>query len=128
MVAGVILVGVAIGVTSSIQRTALARYKEIGTALAGESIEVFHKERARLGWVNFEATYGAGDYCLNEETNVIEPAPCADITQLSHDFSRNIAVSIDNGVIQVQATVSWEAGNITPHPEVVLTQRFAQIN
>jgi len=127
LVAGVVLVGVSIGIMYSIQRTALARYREIGTTLAQESIEVFYKERARLGWQNFEVLYGGGgSFCLNQETKVIELAPCDIITQLDHDFVRQIEVVKNGDKIDVGVTVTWAAGRIEDQPSVSFNQSFAQ--
>ncbi|MFH2022241.1 MAG: type II secretion system protein [Patescibacteria group bacterium] len=133
MVAGVILVAVAIGIMSSIQQTASARYREIGTTLAQEGIEVFYKERAKLGWQNFVTTYIGVDYCVNEDTKAIESPPCVVITQLSHDFNRSILVANNGTVIDVGVTVEWTAGRNKPdptdpnsQPSVTFSQKFAQ--
>ena len=134
LVAGVILVGVAIGIMSSIQQTAAARYREIGTTLAQAGMEVFHKERARLGWQNFVTTYTGANYCVNQETKTIESAPCDTvITQLGHDFNRNVVVTNNGTTVDVEVTVDWIAGKNKPNsadddsrPSVTFSQKFAQ--
>lgn len=130
LVAGVVLVAVAIGVMSSIQRTAQVRYKDIATTLAQEGIETVLRDRAELGWSNFIAQYPNStdaDYCLSETTNHLESSPCNTvITKMNQDFTRVIHIVSDGVSVDVSSRVEWDAGRITPVPHVMFTQTFWQ--
>lgn len=130
LVTGSVLVAVAINMMSSIQRTAHARYTDIATTLAQESLEALLRDRAKLGWDGFLATYPAGNYCLIEADNAqsaIAPGPCAaEVTKNQQVFTRTINLTRAGQVLTARVEVGWEMGRISPSPRVVLTQEFRQ--
>lgn len=130
MVTGSVLVAVAINMMNSIQRTAQARYTDIATTLAQESLEALLRDRAKLGWDGFWASYPAGSYCLVEADNAqsaVAPEPCTnDVVKSQQTFTRTITLTRAGSVLTARVEVGWQMGNITPSPRVVLTQEFRQ--
>jgi len=131
LVAGMVLVAVAIGVMGSIQRTAQARYKDVATLLAQEAIETLLRGRAQLGWDSFIAAYPDGTnntYCLSDEIHQLVKAPSCEtiINRLNQKFVRTIQVTSDGTQVTVTVEVEWAAGKIATAPKVVMTQTFMQ--
>lgn len=82
VVVGLILTSLAVSMTSSIQNSAEAQYRESGTRLAQDVMEVFRKDKNTLSWNSFYATPASGTYCV--------PSSFSSITSLTTGANLNI--------------------------------------
>lgn len=132
VIVGVLLTGVAISLTYSIQREALNRYREGATSLAQEITEFIQLRRAQEGWDNFTTAYPAGSYCYdpNAANPTLLPSGggCSAISRVGMDFEQDVAISWDaSPPNKITATISltWDTGSSTPKT-YELTQEYFQ--
>lgn len=116
-IVGMVLTGVAISLTYSIQREAISRYREGATSLAQEIAEYFLLERAQKGWQGFADGYSNGTYCydatsvpeVTPQTTIPVVLPCAATTSTGMDFSPSIVITKTSSTqVHAEITISWE--------------------
>lgn len=119
VIVGVVLTGVAISLTYSIQREALNRYREGATGLAQEVSEYLLLLRAQNNWQAFYAgVQDNTDYCYSDSPSpgitILAGGGCPVITRLGMDFTA--AFSIDKPAVVpptpekviANITITWE--------------------
>jgi len=118
VIVGVVLTGVAISLTYSIQREALNRYREGATGLAQEVSEYLLLLRAQNNWQAFYAGVQNGaDYCYIDSPTAgiaLAGGVCPVMTRLGMDFTA--AFSIDKPTVvpptpekvTANITITWE--------------------
>lgn len=116
VIVGVVLTGVAISLTYSIQREALNRYREGATGLAQEVSEYLLLLRAQNNWQAFYAgVQDNTDYCYSDNpVGITLGSGCPVITRLGMDFTA--AFSIDKPAVvpptpekvTANITITWE--------------------
>ncbi|MCA9372529.1 prepilin-type N-terminal cleavage/methylation domain-containing protein [Candidatus Woesebacteria bacterium] len=115
-IVGMVLTGVAISLTYSIQREAISRYREGATSMAQEISEYFLLERAQQGWRSFADGYSNGTYCYDASVPEVTPQttypsvqPCAVATTTGMDFSPSIEITkVSPSQLHADITISWE--------------------
>lgn len=145
LVIGTVMTAIAIGMTYSIKNTSEAQYREVGTSLASEPIEVLRHLRASFNWYAFSAALGAetdlvnaGGYrygyrYIDTATVVTDPASAGivglrstltKVTVNSVEFTRKLHITVvSDDQITVQSVVSWSR-NGTIESDVTLEQSF----
>ncbi len=116
VIVGVVLTGVAISLTYSIQREALNRYREGATGLAQEVSEYLLLLRAQNNWQVFYAgVQDNADYCYSDNPlGITSGSGCPVMTRLGMDFTA--AFSIDKPAVvpptpekvTANITITWE--------------------
>ena len=111
VIVGVMLTGVAISLTYSIQREALSRYREGATDLAAEISEYFLLRRAQQNWRGFYDNLSNSSYCYNpvNPPSITAGASCAGISRLGMDFDSEITITKTGGPEKISAliTITW---------------------
>ncbi len=132
VIVGVMLTGIAISLTYSIQREAVNRYREGATSLAEEISEYILLKRAQESWPTFFA--GLNDltnYCYfpADPPTFTEPLPgssCATINKLGMDFTPTVLITKPPAgspeKITAKITIEWEVDAKTK--TYVLTQEY----
>ncbi len=118
VIVGVVLTGVAISLTYSIQREALNRYREGATGLAQEVSEYLLLLRAQNNWQAFYASVQNNtDYCYSDSpAGNITPigSGCPVMTRLGMDFTATIGIEKPPVIppnpekVTANITVTWE--------------------
>ncbi len=135
LVIGTVMTAIAIGMTYSIKNTSEAQYREVGTSLASEPIEVLRHLRASFNWYAFSAALGAeaGDRYIHTETVATDPASAgivdlesssATVDVNGMQFTRMLRITVVSAdQITVQSVVTWSR-NGTIESDVTLEQSF----
>jgi len=130
LVVGMVLTAVAATLTVSVKNTAQSRYQEVARAQAQSGLELFRRERTKLGWQEFQNVINNGTYCLNvlpaDSTAfaAMSPTPCSSgVAVIGTDFTRDATVTVVSAdEVKVEMSVKWVDGVI--NKEVKLTQVF----
>lgn len=136
VIVGVMLTGIAISLTYSIQREAVNRYREGATSLAEEISEYILLKRAQESWPTFFAGLNdATDYCYSAGSLAIRlGASCAPINKLGMDFTPTVLITKQVAVpavpgtpaipekITAEITIEWEVDGRDKN--YVLTQEY----
>ncbi len=141
LVIGTVMTAIAIGMTYSIKNTSEAQYREVGTSLASEPIEVLRHLRASFNWYAFSAALGAetnpvtkvGDRYIHTATVATDPASAgivdlesssATVDVNGMQFTRMLRITVvSDDQITVQSVVTWSR-NGTIESDVTLEQSF----
>lgn len=140
-VVGLVLTGVIAALTFSVKSTSESKYRSLATAKAQEAIELFRRERSRLGWNVFYTTVAASFYCLDEipsaEAGIVTKAgACGDeytlvVPGTGLAFKREVEIVKNADSIVVKATVSWprfDQGSENIDRKVVIEQEIKNWN
>ncbi len=126
-VVGVVLTGIAAGLSYSIKNSSDARYRAFATTYAQDAIEVFRREKTLLGWEAFYDAIATGVYCANDlpenttEFLALQPGTCAaGVATFGVEFTRTVDVVVVSPTeIQVTSVVNWTDATRTPEVRVV---------
>lgn len=116
VIVGVVLTGVAISLTYSIQREALNRYREGATGLAQEVSEYLLLLRAQNNWQAFYAgVQNNADYCYSDNpVGITLGSGCPVINRLGMDFTAAFSIEKPAVVpptpekVTANITITWE--------------------
>lgn len=130
VIVSTVLTAIAVGLTFSVKTTADSRYRAYATKYAQETLEVFRRERANLGWESFVAAVVSGVYCYNtlpatsQEFAAKIPEECA-VGQTIGDsiFTREADLTVTVDEVKVLSTVKWSDGNLQKQVQVEGTFR-----
>lgn len=129
VIVGVMLTGIAISLTYSIQREAVNRYREGATSLAEEISEYILLKRAQESWSTFFAGLSNGDYCYLSSSPALNPlvgTSCAPINKLGMDFTPTVLITKplpgSPEKITAQITIEWEVD--AKAKTYILTQEY----
>lgn len=130
LVVGMVLTAVAATLTVSVKNTAQSRYQEVARARAQSGLELFRRERNKLGWQTFQASLVSGTYCINTlpdssmAFDALSPGACGNgVAVIGTDFTRDATVTVvSNDEVKVDVLVKWIDGVL--NKEVKLTQVF----
>lgn len=130
VIVGVMLTGIAISLTYSIQREAVNRYREGATGLAEEISEYILLKRAQESWPTFFA--GLNDltnYCYSASPTALNSSggsSCTPINKLGMDFTPTVLITKPPAgspeKITAKITIEWEVDAKTK--TYVLTQEY----
>ena len=134
MVVGMVMVAIASVLTLSIKNTAESRYRNVATTEAQQAIEVFRREKVRLGWNAFKTAAIGGEYCWNSlpagndelaDFLGLNVGECQEgYTVGGTEFTRNVEILQTADEVVVIITVSWVDGDLDR--EVVQEQEFRE--
>lgn len=134
-VIALVMTAIASGLTLSVKNTSQAKYRALASKEAQEGVEMYRRERSRLGWESFQSTVSSGTYCLGETL----PSTTDGFTTLpigacsvgyplgGTTYTRESDVSVINAdEVEVTVTVSWIDSN--QERSTAITQRFQNWN
>ncbi|HEX7017378.1 MAG TPA: hypothetical protein VF209_00515 [Patescibacteria group bacterium] len=134
LVVGLVMVAIAAVLTMSVKNTAEGRYRNVATSEGQQVLEIFRRERVRLGWSAFQTALIGGEYCLNSlpaaddelaDTLAQNIGVCEESYELGGTaFTRDVLVQKTADEVVVVVTVGWLDGD-QPR-EVVLEQEFRE--
>jgi Tfp pilus assembly protein PilV len=113
VVVGLILTALAVNMSSSIQNSAEAQYRETGTSLAQDVMEVFRKDKNTQSWATFTSTPAdnTADTTTNPSSSKVRciPASFTVNTQLlgSTEFNRSAVGSYCGGYVSVINNINY---------------------
>lgn len=119
-VIAMVMTAVASGLTLSVQNTSQAKYRALASKQVQEGLEMFLRERSRLGWESFRSSLASGSYCLGE----VLPADSAGFQALPRGecgqdgyalagttYFREANVTIVSAdEVEITVTVRWQDG------------------
>lgn len=121
-VIALVMTAVASGLTLSVKNTSQAKYRALGTKQAQEAMEMYRRERSRLGWESFHAVLGNGQYCLGESlpstsqefinlpTGVCEASDGYDLGGTTYQRESEVSLGAVDAPIEITIEVSWDDG------------------
>jgi Tfp pilus assembly protein PilV len=125
-VVALVMTAVAAAMTVSVKNTAESKYRSLAVKLNQESIELFRRERDRMGWESFREVVNADGvtvtYCLGSALpttsqsfiDLTNSAECNTFPQAGTAYTREVVATVANpDLIELQATVSWADGTQT---------------
>lgn len=134
LVVGLVMVALASMLTMSVKNTAEGKYRNLATSQAQEALEVFRRERVRLGWNAFKTAATGGLFCLNTLPSSSDNlttflAQNSDECEASYvvsnsNFTRQVEIQHAADEVVLIVTVGWLDGN-QPR-EVILEQEFRE--
>lgn len=139
-VVAVVMTAIAAAMTVSVKNTAQAKYRSLGTQLAQENLEVFRRERDRLGWETFYEVLdddgSIGTYCFSQTlpttaqnfVDLTATASCENgFALVGTTFTRSVQYQLDStDQVTLRSTVTWlDADNVR---EVELVQQLTNPN
>lgn len=140
-VVGLVLTGVIAALTFSVKSTSESKYRSLATAKAQETIELFRRERAKLGWNDFNTAL-SDLYCFDEipattEGIASKAGACgAEVYNLvvpgaGIAFKREVEIIKNPDSVVIKATVSWprfDQGSTNIDRKVVIQQEIKNWN
>lgn len=125
MVVGVVVTGVAYALTQSVKNTAESRYRELATAMAQDSIDLFRREREAQGWRAFTSLFTTSQqtFCFNSFPTTIDAAvltnrsgqcgPGNTFQASRTTFQREIEVYTDapSETLTINVIMTWNVGS-----------------
>ncbi len=133
LVVATVLTALAAGLTMSIKNTAQSKQRSLATSFAQDSLEVFHRERASMGWTSFQDALNDGIYCLNQlpnnstEFRALSSGECAADEKIAGtNFQREVNLTVIADEVTVVSTVSWFDGGT--EKQISVQQSFREIN
>lgn len=123
-----LITGLVVGMTSSLQNAQTSKTRAIAIQYAQTALEIVRQERD-LDWTTFASRDTTGiktDYCLgsSEQLSVLVDSTC---TPFSGSFSRLVSFTknlTDPGQMDVVVTVSWIEGSTSK--DITLKTKYTQ--
>lgn len=130
-VVGLVMTAIAAGLTLSIKNTSQSKYRALATREAQEVIELYRRERSRLGWESFQSGVATGTVCLGADLPAdtqaflaLQPAACdaGDSYELGGaNYEREVLVeAVDPTQVRLTVTVTWLDGTTSRSVELVV--------
>ena len=116
MVVGVVVTGVAYALTQSVKNTAESRYRELATAMAQDSIDLFRREREAQGWRAFTSLFTSFPTTIDAAVLTNRSGQCGpgNTFQASRTtFQREIEVYTDapSETLTINVIMTWNVGS-----------------
>ncbi len=130
VIVGLILTALAISMTSSIQNSSEAQYRETGTSLAQDTMEVFRKDKNIISWTEFSSSPGATQIasatidsikCVPTTFTTVtqitgstlgigQISSCASVVQNKITYKRAISKVVSTNSVRIKVHVYWNVG------------------
>lgn len=136
LVVGLVLTAIANVLTSSIRNTSESSNRSYATSYGQQALEVFRRERALLGWDQFQQLLVAGTFCLEElpaDTDAFGSMPqgtCSGAGTVlpGGQFRREALVTIVSPTeVRVEIEVTWYDGPNEKNISMVQEFKEAQL-
>jgi type II secretory pathway pseudopilin PulG len=136
-VVGLVLTGIIASLTFSVKSTSESKYRSLATAKAQEVIELFRRERGRLGWNEFNSIVSHDSYCFDEipgiDVNIsTKQGTCGEVYNLvvpgaGIALKREAEITRSTDSMVVKVSVYWprfDQGSENIDRKVVIQQEF----
>jgi type II secretory pathway pseudopilin PulG len=138
-VVGVILTALAVSMSSSIQNSAEAQYREVATRYAQDAMETIRKDKTILSWSSFSDSSHNGTWCTptgssftglstlatsTSEATVATRCSGYQPSTASNTYYRIVTMSNAGGSVKVVVKVFWNMGIPNKESSTSVQQTF----